>query len=146
MQIIIGSLLLLPGLCGTLTFGMSFLVRIHSASAMSPPLMNTFVAVPAIQLGCLGLWLLSRTSETIWLRKFTRVCGWFAAFSTLVFVIRVTQFLLQPNSYVRLHLLSATVSYLVMAILPFLLGGLPALLLKPYPEIRERSVGDKEHP
>lgn len=33
-----------------------------------------------------------------------------------------------------------------MVIIPFLLGGLPAMLLKPYPQNRDRSVGDKDHP
>jgi Kef-type K+ transport system membrane component KefB len=135
LQIIVGILLLFPGLCGTFFFAGSLLGQGTSAEARAYGSVFSAIAVPSIQLGCLGMWLLARHSTSKALRTFTRLAGAFgalAAASLLFFVFKLSS----DGSLSNTDWLVTIGSFTALAIIPFLIGGLPALLLKPEPEGR----------
>jgi hypothetical protein len=138
LQIIVGILLLFPGLCGTFFFAGSLLGQGTSAEARAYGSVFSAIAVPSIQLGCLGMWLLARHSTSKALRTFTRLAGAFgalAAASLLFFVFKLSS----DGSLSNTDWLVTIGSFTALAIIPFLIGGLPALLLKPEPEGRPET-------
>jgi hypothetical protein len=138
LQIFIGIILLFPGLCGTFFFAGSLLGQGTSAEARAYGSVFSAIAVPCIQIGCLGLWLLARHSTSKALRTFTRLAGAFgalAAASLLYFVFKLSS----DESLSNTDWLVTIGSFTALAIVPFLIGGLPALLLKPEPEGRSET-------
>jgi hypothetical protein len=147
LMTIVGCILLLPGLCGTLTFAVSLLGPSNPVFGISRALQVLVFTVPSIQLGCLGLWLLAVKSNKMWLRQLTHYAGMFGAFSFGLFLFCVIMLVcFSPDFFKFVNWSGPDRLVIPLIVISFLLGGLPALLLKPYPEIRERSVGDKEHP
>lgn len=135
LQIVIGIILLLPGLCGTFYFAASLLTFGSSAEARAYGSLFGAIAVPCIQIGCLGLWLLARHSASKALRTFTRLAGAFGALasaSLLYFAFKLSS----DGSLSHTDWLVTVGSISALAIIPFLIGGLPAMLLKPEPEPR----------
>ncbi len=138
LQILVGILLLFPGLCGTFFFGAGLLDQNLSGEARAYATLFSFIAVPAIQLGCLGLWLLSKDSLSRTLRIATRIAGLFGAFaavSLLVFVKRISS----DGTLGSADWIITVGIGVALAVIPFLMFGLPALLLKPEPERRAGS-------
>ncbi len=138
LQIIIGIILLFPGLCGTFFFAGNLLGQGTSAEARAYGSVFSAIAVPSIQLGCLGLWLLAKDSASRLLRTATRIagiCGALASASLLYFVIRLAS----DGSLGNADWFATIGIGAALAIIPFLIGGLPALLLKPEPEGRAES-------
>lgn len=135
LQILVGIILLFPGLCGTFFFVASLLDQNLSSEARAYASIFSAIAVPAIQLGCLGLWLLAKDSVSRPLRIATRIAGLFGAFaaaSLLFFAFRLSS----DGSLSNTDWLVTMGSITALAIIPFLIGGLPALLLKSEPDGR----------
>ena len=122
---VLGILMLLPGLCGTYFLGLTFSEGYASTEANIYMAMFLAVAVPSIQIGCHGLWLLARDSDKGWLRSLTRAAGWFGAFAAAVLIIRFVMIGLKEGGAESLMLTS--LAGFVIAVVPFLLGGLKAI-------------------
>ena len=123
---VLGVLLLFPGLCGTFYFAAALLDTM-ARSTSDPYAIAVFaIAVPSIQAGCLGLFLLARDSANTALRTTTKVVGWFGAFAAAAlagyFVAR------SPS---EVHGIEDGVMFfgfgIITAVLPFLLGGFQAI-------------------
>jgi hypothetical protein len=138
--IILGVLLLLPGLCGTFFFALGTWGSFEgSAEARGYALMFALFALPCIQAGCFGLWLLARDSASPALRAVTRAAGGFAALATMVFGVRFSMEISNEASNIG-ELIGMIAGGLLFASIPFWIGGWRALRLpKELPDLVEKS-------
>ena len=126
---ILGVLLLLPGLCGSFFFVLGTLGSFEgSAEARGYALMFALFALPCIQAGCFGLWLLAKDSASPALRAITRAAGWLAAAATLLFVIRFSMEIASPSTDTG-ELIGMIIGGGLFASIPFWIGGWRALRL-----------------
>lgn len=125
---LLGLLMLLPGLCGSFFLGVSLLDPSSSAEAQAYMTMFISIAIPSIQLSCFLLWLMARKSDVPWFRKMTRIAGWFGAASAAYLLIRFAQLAMNENGALTDKAMIFGVGLLIAG-LPFLIGGLQALRL-----------------
>ncbi len=126
---ILGALLLLPGLCGSFFFVLGTVGSFEgSAEARGYSLMFALVALPCIQAGCFGLWLLAKDSSNKMLRTATRAAGWLGALATVVFALRFTMEISPPTTDTG-ELIGMIIGGGVFASIPFWIGGWRALRL-----------------
>ena len=127
--IILGIVMLLPGLCGSFFLVVSFLDSGSSVEARSYAMVFTSIAVPSIQLSCLLLWLIARKSDVVWFRMLTHNLGWFAAATALILFVQYVQMAIEDRGTVWDKATTAGFGLLIAG-LPFLIGGFLALRLK----------------
>ncbi len=128
-----GALLLLPGLCGTFFFGLTLLPGNGSREEQDYMSLFMAVAVPSIQIGCLGLWLMARESANETFRSATRFAGWFGAIAAAIMIVRFVLLANRQNdSFV--NWLGFVAIGAAIAILPFLIGGFLAIRLPKHPQ------------
>ena len=126
---IIGALLLLPGLCGSFFFVLGTIGSFEgSAEARGYSLMFALVALPCIQAGCFGLWLLAKDSASPMLRTVTRAAGWLGALATVIFALRFSMEISPPSTDTG-ELVGMIIGGLLFASIPFWIGGWRALRL-----------------
>ena len=126
---ILGVLLLLPGLCGSFFFVLGALGSFEgSAEARGYTLMFALFALPCIQAGCFGLWLLAKDSASPALRAITRAAGWLGGLATLLFVVLFTKEISMGSDHIS-DIIGMTVGGALFAAVPFWIGGWRALRL-----------------
>lgn len=126
---ILGTIMLLPGLCGSFFLGISFLDQGTSAEARAYMTLFTSIAVPSIQLSCLLLWLIARNSDVVWFRKLTNFAGWFGAAAALILVFNYIRMAFIESDTLQDRAMVISIGLLIAGV-PFLIGGLPAIRLK----------------
>ncbi len=131
--VILGIIMLVPGLCGTFFLSVSFPDMSSSREARVYMVLFTTIAVPSIQLSCLLLWLIARQSDVTWFRKLTRGVGWFAAAAALILLAQYVQMAIKEPGTLR-DKAAIVGTGLLIAGLSFLVGGFLALRLKAKPD------------
>jgi len=130
---IFGGLLLLPGLCGSGFMALSFPEMVQDyVSDRGPPHMGELLpifALPSMNIGCLGLWMLARTRFERWPALVARGFALFT-FAMTVWVFVWAQAGQIGNSF-RIRMDEDFFVILLICVLPLLIGALPALLVKP---------------
>ena len=131
--ILMGIILLLPGLCGSFFLFAGMSDPGTSAEARSYMVLFTSVAVPSIQLSCLLMWLLARNTDVVWFRNATRWLGWFGAATAVTLFFNYLRMAFSTGGTFTDRAMIAGMGLLIAGV-PFLIGGLPAMRLKPEPE------------
>ena len=123
---VLGVLLLLPGLCGTFYFAAMTLDSMTRTTRDPYAIIIFAIAVPCIQAGCLGLFLLARDSDNTALRTFTKSAGWFGAAAAAALLWHFAAMAPTEVHAFEDGILFAGLA-LIAAVLPFLIGGLQAI-------------------
>lgn len=130
---IFGGLLLLPGLCGSGFMALSFPEMVQDyVSGRGPPHMGELLpifALPSMNIGCLGLWMLARTRSERWPTFVARGAAVFT-FAMTVWVYVWAQTGSAGNGF-RFRMSEDFFVTLLFCAAPLLVGALPALLVKP---------------
>lgn len=128
---IVGSILLFPGLFGSFIFAIGILHSLgSSAETRGYGLMFALYALPCIQAGCFGLWLLAKSSASPTLRLITSIAGWFGAAASVTMVLIFVRMAVEQGGTIFDKAMFIG-GGLVIAGVTFLFGGLPAISVKP---------------
>ena len=123
---VLGVLLLLPGLCGSFYFAAAVLDTMSRSSNDPYAIIIFAIAVPSIQAGCLGLFLLARDSANAALRALTKAAGWFGAAAAAGLLLYFA-----ARSPAEVHGFEDGAVFagaaLLTAVIPFLFGGYLAI-------------------
>ena len=123
---VLGVLLLLPGLCGTFYFTAALLDTMARSTSDPYAIIIFAIAVPSIQAGCLGLFLLARESTNTALRTAAKIAGWFGALAAAALIAYFV-----ARAPTEVHGFEDGVMFaglaLIAAVLPVLIGGLQAI-------------------
>lgn len=125
LAIIAGVLLLLPGACGVLFSGGTFLEHLSRGTARFSDYEEIVwvFAQPGVMAGCLGLFVLAKATRRPGFVKAARIGGWFA----LVFSVLVIAFVIYASS-LRGRGLGEGLSMGAIFLLAFMIGGFPGLI------------------
>ncbi len=122
---ILGVLLLLPGACGLLFAGGTWLDHLSRGTARMGDYEEIvwILAQPGVMLGTLGLFVIAKAGGKPGFIKAARFAGWFA----LAFTIAVSAFVTW-STMLRGRGLDEGLSISGIFLVAFLIGGLPSLI------------------
>ncbi|MFZ1772755.1 MAG: hypothetical protein WAT78_02220 [Rhizobiaceae bacterium] len=126
---IVGFILLLPGLCGSFFLLGSFAYLGSSGMDGAYAAFALYIAVPSIQLSCLFFWLMANFTNDAGLSDFTRSLGWFGAVTAGYLLLQASRGAFMESTTWSDFAIMGGIG-LAVSILPFLIGGLPAILHK----------------
>lgn len=131
--IVVGIALLLPGLCGTLFLGATGVDSLSrwAAGRGSDPygIIVVIVAGVSIQIGCLGMAILARMTPKPGMVTASRIAGGIGLVSALI----MAAYFIADASATDYGDPSGVLLAAAMVVVPFVAGGLPALLAKAQP-------------
>lgn len=131
--LIVGGLLLLPGLCGSgfMAFAVPDMAKdfFNDRGPQHLAELVPIVALPSMNIGCLGLWMLARTRSEPWPSLVAR------GFALFTFAMTIWVYIWgqsgSTGSGLRIRMSEDFIVTLLVCAGPLLLGALPALLVKP---------------
>lgn len=131
--LIAGCLLLLPGLCGAGFMALSFPDMMQDyLNDRGPAHMAEIVpyfALPSMNIGCLGVWMLARARSEQWPTLVARGCALLTLAAT-VWVYIWAQAGSRSSGF-RVSMDEDFLVTLLVCVGPLLIGALPAFLVKP---------------
>jgi hypothetical protein len=123
---IIGFLLLIPGVCGVVFYGLGWADLIQRASWNFREFDVFWIfAVPSINIGILGFWLLAKSVAADWMVKASPAVAWIALGLNLAVILLMV---VQPQDYPER--LGETMTLSAIFIGTWLPGGLALLQLR----------------
>lgn len=128
--VLLGIIMLVPGLCGSFFLGVSLLDSGTSTEAQAYMTMFSSIAVPSIQFSCFLLWLMARKSDVIWFRTLTHWAGWFGAATAAILLFNYVRMAMNENGTFLDKAMIIGIGLLIAGV-PFLIGGLQAIKVKP---------------
>jgi hypothetical protein len=128
--IVLGIIMLLPGLCGSIYLGLYMFDSRNSPEAQAYAILFASVAVPSIQLTCFLLWLISRKSDVVWFRTLTHWAGWFGAATAAALFLSYVQMAMNDRGPLVDKAIIFGIGLLIAGV-PFLIGGLQAIRIRP---------------
>lgn len=126
---IVGFILLLPGLCGSLFMFLSLASLGAKGQEQAYMGFALMIGVTSIQLSCLFFWLMANFTNDSGLGDFTRWLGWFGAAAAVYLFLQTLRVAIEGSKTWTDFATMGGIG-LAVAVLPFLIGGLPAILHK----------------
>ena len=124
--IVLGIVMLLPGLCGAFFAGFGVFDHIRRATAQLADYEELvwIFAQPSVMLGCLGIFIVARSAHNV---RYAQLAV-YASVTALIFTLGIGAMFFASDIQRRGSISGVTLTMCGIFVLAFAIGGLPALV------------------